>query len=82
VEHLIAKEALLASEPDVFFTTPHFNGYPAVLVRMELIPADVLREVVVEAWLCRAPKRLVALYLQAHPPEGGEPRVAAPRGRR
>jgi len=82
VEHLIAKEALLASDPDVFFTTPHFNGYPAVLVRMEVVPADVLREVVVEAWLCRASKRIAETYLQAHLPEGGEPRVDAPSGRR
>ena len=58
VEHLVAREALLADDPGVFFTTPHFDDYPAVLVRLERIaPAD-LEEVVVEAWLCRAPKRL------------------------
>jgi hypothetical protein len=58
VEHLVAKEALLANDQGVFFTTPHFDNYPAVLVRLERIaPAD-LEEVVVEAWLCRAPKRL------------------------
>src|SRR3954464_14393477 len=37
VEHLIAKEAMLASDPEVFFTTPHFDGYPAVLVELEKI---------------------------------------------
>jgi hypothetical protein len=63
VEHLIAKEALLADEPGVFFTTPHFDGYPAVLVRLPEIGLDLLEEVVTEAWLVRAPKRLVREYL-------------------
>src|SRR5690242_19800799 len=47
VEHLVAKEALIADDPDVFFTTPHFDGYPAVLVQLERIGADDLEEVVV-----------------------------------
>ena len=63
VEHLVAKEALLADDPSVFFTTPHFDGYPAVLVQLERIGADDLEEVVVEAWLCRAPKRVAQAYL-------------------
>jgi hypothetical protein len=63
VEHLVAKDALLADNPDVFFTTPHFDGYPAVLVRLERISVEDLTEVVVEAWLNRAPKRLVKAYL-------------------
>src|SRR5919197_2483420 len=42
VEHLIAKEALLADDPDIFFTTPHFDGYPAVLIRLDEIGADEL----------------------------------------
>ena len=63
VEHLIAKEALLQDNPDVFFTTPHFDGYPAVLVRLERIGAEDLEEVVVEAWLARAPERLARTYL-------------------
>ena len=66
VEHLVAKEALLADDPSVYFTTPHFDGYPAVLVRLEEIGLEDLEEVVTEAWLCRAPKRLVATYLDAH----------------
>ena len=66
VEHLGAKEALLADDPDVFFTTPHFNGYPAVLIRLEHIPLDVLEEVIVEAWLSRAPKRLAKQYIDTH----------------
>jgi hypothetical protein len=66
VEHLVAKEALLADDPSVFFTTPHFEGYPAVLIRLGEIGADLLEEVVVEAWLARAPDRLAREYLEAH----------------
>jgi hypothetical protein len=66
VEHLVAKEALLADDPAVFFTTPHFDGYPAVLVRLEEISADDLEEVIVEAWLCRAPKRVAKAYVEEH----------------
>jgi hypothetical protein len=63
VEHLIAKDALLADESGVFFTTPHFDGYPAVLIRLPDIELDLLEEVVTEAWLARAPKRLVRDFL-------------------
>jgi hypothetical protein len=63
VEHLVAKEALLADEPEVYFTTPHFDGYPAVLVRLERIGLEDLRELIVEAWLARAPKRLAKEYV-------------------
>ncbi len=63
VEHQIAKEALLADDPNVYFTTPHFDGYPAVLVRLEEIPLDELEEAIVEAWLCQAPKRLANEFL-------------------
>jgi hypothetical protein len=63
VEHLGAKQALLEDDPRVYFTTSHFEGYAAILVRLERIePAD-LEEVIVEAWLSRAPKRLLAAYL-------------------
>jgi hypothetical protein len=63
VEHVVAKEAVIASDPEVFFTTPHFDGYPAVLVQLEKIGAGDLEEVIVEAWLNRAPKRLADAYL-------------------
>src|SRR4051812_21166769 len=63
VEHLVAKDALLADDPDVFLTTPHFDGYPAVLVRLERIGEEDLRELVVEAWLARAPARLAKTFL-------------------
>jgi hypothetical protein len=59
----MAKEALIANDPDVFFTTPHFNGYPAILIQLEKISVEDLTEVIVEAWLARAPKRLANDYL-------------------
>jgi hypothetical protein len=65
VEHLVAKEALLADDPDVFFTTPHFDGYPAVLVQLDRITVEDLEEVIVEAWLARAPKRLAQEYIDS-----------------
>ena len=63
VEHLFAKEALLADDPGVFFTTPHFDGYAAVLVRLDKVTVANLEEVIVEAWLCRAPKRVADAYM-------------------
>ena len=65
VEHLVAKEAMLADPAGVFFTTPHFDGYPAILVRLDDISVEDLEEVIVEAWLCRAPKRLIDAYERA-----------------
>jgi len=65
VEHLGAKEALLADDPEVFFTTPHFDGYAAVLVRLEPISLGDLDELITEAWLTRAPKRLAQAFLDA-----------------
>jgi hypothetical protein len=64
VEHEGAKRALIESDPDVFFTTPHFDGYPAVLVRLDVIDGDDIEEVIVEAWLNRASKRAVEAYLE------------------
>jgi hypothetical protein len=55
-----AKQALLAEEPDVYFTTAHFAGYPAVLVRLDTIDLQDLSELAGEAWACRAPRRLLA----------------------
>jgi hypothetical protein len=63
VEHLVAKEALVAEASGVYFTTPHFDGYPVILVVLDRISAADLREVTVEAWLARAPARLTKAYL-------------------
>lgn len=58
-----AKHALLADDPAVYFTIPHFDGYPSVLVRLNEISVPDLTELIVEAWLARAPKRLAQKYL-------------------
>jgi hypothetical protein len=63
VEHLVAKDALLADDPRVYFTTSHFQGYPAVLARVDRIALADLEELVTEAWLARAPKRLADAFL-------------------
>lgn len=70
VEHLVAKDAMIAEDPSVFFTTPHFDAYPAVLVQLDGIAVGDLEEVVVEAWLARAPSKLIRAYLEstAQPP--------------
>jgi hypothetical protein len=64
VEHLHAKEAILADDPRVYFTTPHFDGHPSVLVRLEKVDLNELEELIVEAWLARAPKRVAKGYLE------------------
>jgi hypothetical protein len=63
VPDLGVKEALLADDAQVYFTMPHFDGYPAILVRLDRITLPDLNELLVEAWLARAPKRLAAGYL-------------------
>ena len=60
VENLHAKEALLASEPEIYFTTSHFDGHPSVLMRLERIGLPELEEAVTEAWFARAPAKLRA----------------------
>jgi hypothetical protein len=69
-EHLIAREAILAENPDVFFTTPHFDNYPAVLIRLDHIAPEDLEEIVAEAWLAEAPKALADAYVRARAGEG------------
>jgi hypothetical protein len=62
VTDLGEREALLQGQPDAFFSTPHYDGHPYVLVRLEAVDPDELAELVEEAWRIRAPKRLVADY--------------------
>jgi len=62
VEHEGAKQALVQDPSGIYFTTPHFDGYPAILVQLDEIGLEELEEVVTEAWLCRAPPRLAAAY--------------------
>jgi hypothetical protein len=66
VADLDDKKGLIGSNPGVFFTIPHFDGWPAVLVLLEKIDPDQLSEVLTDAWLCRAPKRLAAMFLAEH----------------
>jgi hypothetical protein len=73
VEDEREKEALIAGDPGVYFTTPHFEGYPAVLLSLDRVPSDELERRVVEAWLTRAPVRIARAFLasgEAAPPAG------------
>ena len=60
-----AVEALLADDTTVYFTTPHFNGYATILVRLDRIAVAELEELLVEAWLNRAPKHLAKEFLES-----------------
>jgi hypothetical protein len=53
------KELLLAADEGKFFTEPHYNGFPAVLIRLPAIGAEELEGLIVEAWRCQAPRALV-----------------------
>ena len=71
VADLDVKELLLSDDRGIYFTTPHFRGYPAVLMRipdLARIDRDELRDLVVEAWLTRAQKRVAKAWLAAYGP--------------
>ncbi|HSF62588.1 MAG TPA: MmcQ/YjbR family DNA-binding protein [Gaiellaceae bacterium] len=57
------KQLFLDANPDVYFTSPHYNGFPAVQIRLEEIAEDELRERLEDAWLIQAPKRLASAYV-------------------
>lgn len=57
------KAAILAAHPQAAFITPHFNGYPAVLLRLDRVDEALLAELITDAWLAVAPKRLVNQFL-------------------
>ena len=63
VEDLGEKEAVLAAHPDAFFTIPHFDGFSAVLVQLEKVSAQALREAVTDGWLACAPSALANQFL-------------------
>jgi hypothetical protein len=74
VEDLGVKELMLADDRGVFFTTRHFDGYPAVLMRipdLARIDREELRDLMVEAWLTRAPKRVARAWLEENEPADG-----------
>jgi hypothetical protein len=56
------KPFLLEANPTTLFTTSHYDGYGAVLVRLDAVEPDELRELLIDAWLLAAPKRLVAQF--------------------
>ena len=62
VADVAEKEALLASEPGKFFTTPHYDGYPAVLVNLAAVDVDELRELITDSWRLKAPKRVLKAF--------------------
>lgn len=62
VPNLDVKEFLVASGGDAIFTEPHYNGYKAVLVRLEHVSLDQLEDLIVEAWRCKAPKEALAAW--------------------
>jgi hypothetical protein len=72
VDSLEEKDLILADDRDVYFTTPHFRGYPAVLVRipdLARIDRDELGELVAGAWMTRAHKRLAKAWLAEQSPD-------------
>jgi hypothetical protein len=74
VADLDVKELILSDDRGVYFTTPHFNGYPAVLLRipsLARLDREELRELVVEAWLTRAQKRVARAWLAENEPDPG-----------
>jgi hypothetical protein len=70
VVDLADKEALLAQDPAVFFTTPHYDGHPLVLVRLEAVDLGTLGELIEDAWRTVAPPRLVAAHDAARRSDG------------
>ncbi len=79
VEDLLEKEAILAEASDAVFTIPHFDGFAAVLVRLETVEPDELGELVVGAWAACAPAELVARYFaERHRALGTERRTPHP----
>jgi hypothetical protein len=74
VADLDVKEIILADDRGIYFTTPHFDGYPAVLVRipdLARLDRDELHDTIVEAWCSRAPKRVARAWLAEHAPADG-----------
>jgi hypothetical protein len=69
------KQLMVLDERGVFFTTPHFDGYPAVLLRipdLAQIDREELHDLVAEAWLTRAQKRVAKAWLAEHEPDDGD----------
>jgi hypothetical protein len=64
VEDLAEKEAVLAANTKAFFTIPHFDGYPAVLIQLKAVTKKAVREAIVDGWLSCAPPKLADEYVR------------------
>ena len=64
VADLVEKEAVLATASEAFFTIPHFDGYSAVLIQLDTVTTNELRDAIVDAWLACAPSKLADEYLK------------------
>jgi hypothetical protein len=65
VDDLVEKEAVLAANTKAFFTIPHFDGYPAVLIRLEKVSKRALRDALLDAWLACAPRKLAEEFISS-----------------
>jgi hypothetical protein len=72
VQDLGEKEALISDDPRAYFTVPHYDGYPAVLVRLRFADLAELRELLTEAWVRAAPKRALKVYVETIGPLPGD----------
>jgi hypothetical protein len=64
VRNTLEKEMLIDAEPTKFFTEPHYNGFPAILVRLAAVDVDELESLLLNAWRCQAPPALVKRFDQ------------------
>jgi hypothetical protein len=69
VANLVDKDFMLTLNRDKFFTEPHYDGFPAILIRLRAVTARELRPIITEAWRCLAPKDV-------------EPKTKTPRRRK
>ena len=69
VPDLGEKEALLAADPEAYYTTPHYDGYPAILVNLAAADLNELRELIVESWRIKAPVKLRKSFDAGAPPD-------------
>lgn len=66
VDDLVEKEAVLAAQPKAFFTIPHFDGYPTVLIQLAKVTKKALRDALIDGWLASAPPDLADDYAKRH----------------
>jgi len=62
VRNTLEKEMLIEAQPTKFFTEPHYNGFPAILVRLAAVAVDELEALITSAWRCQAPPALVKIF--------------------